>query len=294
MKETIFETNFESLKLYKRGKVRDIYDIGEYYLIIATDRLSAFDVILPDPIPYKGEILTQISLFWFKQIESIVKNHIVTSNVDEYPLICQSYSSILKNRSILVKKAKPIPIECVVRGYISGSGWKSYKESGQICGIHLPKGLKESDKLPTPIFTPSTKEEDGAHDENITFDSACKIVGKELAEKLSELSLKIYSQCSKIADDLGIIIADTKFEFGIYNNEIIIIDEILTPDSSRFWPKKHYNPGGSQESFDKQFVRDYLLTLGWDMKAPGPKLPEDVIEKTSLKYREALKLFVNN
>lgn len=293
MTDTIFETDFKSLTLLKRGKVRDIYDLGDYYLIVATDRLSAFDVVLPDPIPMKGKVLTQISLFWFKQIEDIISNHIVISNVDEYPEICKPYSSILRDRSIVVKKANPIPVECVVRGYVSGSGWSSYKETKEICGISLPEGLKESDKLPCTLFTPSTKEEIGKHDINISFANVVDLVGIELAEKIKTVSIKIYEKCSAIADEKNIIIADTKFEFGLYNDELIIIDEILTPDSSRFWPKDKYSPGGPQESYDKQFVRDYLLSIKWNKKAPGPKLPDEIIERTSSKYIEALNLFKN-
>jgi len=293
MQETLFETNFNDLKLYKRGKVRDIYDLQDSYLIVATDRLSAFDVVLPDPIPEKGKVLTQISLFWFKLMENIIPNHIITSDVYKFPSECHKYSNILKDRSILVKKAKPFPIECVVRGYISGSGWNSYKELGSICGIPLPKGLIESEKLPSTLFTPSTKEEEGLHDINISFDDAVNIVGKDVAEKLKYYSISIYEACRNIADKIGIIIADTKFEFGLYNGEIILIDELVTPDSSRFWLKDSYSPGGAQKSYDKQFVRDYLLTLDWDKKYPGPKLPIEIIEKTSLKYLDALNLFTN-
>lgn len=291
MSNPVFETNFKNLTLLKRGKVRDIYDLNEYFLIVATDRLSAFDVVLPDPIPDKGKVLTQISLFWFRHMESIVANHLVSSNVDDYPDVCKPYAESLRDRSMLVKKADPLPIECVVRGYISGSGWKSYKESGNICGIELPKGLKESDRLPEPIFTPSTKEEVGLHDININFDDTVKKIGKHNAEKVRDLSLSIYNKGVQIADRLGIIIADTKFEFGFYNDEIILIDEVMTPDSSRFWPKNTYSPGGPQESYDKQYVRDYLLTLDWDKTYPGPKLPLNIIEKTSMKYYDALNLF---
>lgn len=291
MQETIFETNLSDLKLYKRGKVRDIYELQDSFLIVATDRISAFDVVLPDPIPDKGKVLTQISLFWFNQIENIIPNHIITSDINNFPTECQKYSKILKDRSIIVKKAKPFPVECVVRGYISGSGWSSYKESGDICGISLPKNLIESDKLPSPIFTPSTKEEQGLHDINISFDEVSERLGRDIAERLRNYSISIYEKCSIIADNIGIIIADTKFEFGLYNGEIILIDEILTPDSSRFWPKESYSPGGSQKSFDKQFVRDFLLSLDWNKKLPGPKLPKDIIEKTSSKYLEALNLF---
>jgi phosphoribosylaminoimidazole-succinocarboxamide synthase len=291
MSDTVFETDFKGLKLLKRGKVRDIYDLDEHYLIVATDRLSAFDVVLSDPIPEKGRVLTQISLFWFKNLSSVVPNHIITSNVDEYPVACRPYADVLRGRSMLVKKANPLAVECVVRGYISGSGWSSYKKDGTVCGISLPSGLKESDKLPEPIFTPSTKEETGVHDINIDFDETVKIVGKDNAEKIRDISIAIYKKGVEIADTLGIIIADTKFEFGIFNDNIILIDEVMTPDSSRFWPKKTYMPGGPQESYDKQYVRDYLLSLEWNKKAPAPRLPQNVIDMTSKKYLEALKLF---
>lgn len=290
MQDTIFETNFNDLKLYKRGKVRDIYDLQDYFLIVATDRLSAFDVVLPDPIPEKGKVLTKLSLFWFNQIADIIPNHVITNDVDKFPPECQKYSAILKDRSLLVKKAQPISIECVVRGYISGSGWISYKDSGSVCGIPLPSGLVESSKLPETIFTPSTKEEIGLHDINISFEEASNLIGKEIVQKLKQYSIRIYETCSNIADKIGIIIADTKFEFGFYNDEIILIDEILTPDSSRFWPKESYSPGGAQKSYDKQFVRDYLISIDWDKKPPGPKLPAEIIKKTSLKYIDALNL----
>lgn len=291
MSTIVFETDFKDLKLLKRGKVRDIYDLDDYYLIVATDRLSAFDVVLPDPIPEKGKVLTQISLFWFRNMENLVPNHLVSSTVEDYPEVCKPYADILRDRSMLVKKADPLPIECVVRGYVSGSGWQSYKESGSVCGISLPKGLKESDRLPEPIFTPSTKEEVGLHDINIDFDTAANILGRHEAETVRRLSLSLYMKGVEIADRLGIIIADTKFEFGVYQGEIILIDEVMTPDSSRFWPKATYCPGGPQQSYDKQYVRDYLLTLNWDKTPPGPRLPEEVIKKTSMKYHDALKLF---
>ncbi len=291
MSKPVYNTEMKDLKLVQRGKVRDIYDLGEYLLLVATDRLSAFDVVLPDPVLNKGKVLTQISLFWFKVMESIVDNHIVASEVNDFPSECKPYAEILRDRSMLVKKCKPLSIECVVRGYISGSGWKSYQKDGTVCGISLPEGLKESEQLPSPIFTPSTKEEVGLHDINIDFDEAVKRVGKETAETVKDYSIQIYNKGVEIAADLGIIIADTKFEFGIHNDKIILIDEVLTPDSSRFWPKVSYSPGGSQNSYDKQFVRDYLLTLDWDKTSPGPELPEDVINKTSGKYMEALKLF---
>ncbi len=288
----MFETNFPKLNLLKRGKVRDIYDLGDSLLMVATDRLSAFDVIMPDPIPEKGKILTQISLFWFDVMKPLVQNHLISGNPDEYPASCKPYSEILRGRSMLVRKLKPIPIECVVRGYISGSGWKSYKKTKDICGIKLPEGLRESDKLPEPIFTPSTKEEVGLHDINIDFEETAKRIGRSLAEKVKELSLAIYKKGADLADKKGIIIADTKFEFGVDGDQAILIDEVMTPDSSRFWSKELYKPGGSQQSFDKQYVRDYLESLNWDKKPPGPSLPEHVIQNTRKKYQEALDLLV--
>ncbi|MFH1152639.1 MAG: phosphoribosylaminoimidazolesuccinocarboxamide synthase [Pseudomonadota bacterium] len=288
MKTTVLETRFESLNLVRKGKVRDIYDLGDALLMVTTDRLSAFDVVLPDPIPDKGRVLTQISLFWFKQMESIIGNHIITADVADYPDACKPYLSLLDGRSMLVKKAAPLPIECIVRGYISGSGWKSYQKNGQVCGIGLPLGLKESDRLPEPLFTPSTKAEVGDHDINISFEETIKLLGRETAFKVRDLSIAIYRQGAELALKKGIIIADTKFEFGIFNNEIILIDEVMTPDSSRFWPQDSYTPGGAQKSFDKQYVRDWLIASGWNQKAPGPKLPEDVIRITSEKYMDAL------
>jgi len=290
MKTSVIETNFAELSLRQRGKVRDIYDLGDSLLMIATDRISAFDVVMPDPVPDKGKVLTQISLFWFDIMKELVPNHVITSNVDAYPKICKPYADILRGRSMLVKKAAPLPIECVVRGYLSGSGWKSYQKTRTVCGIHLPDGLIESDRLPEPLFTPSTKAEIGLHDENIDFDQAAKLIGKSLAERVKALSLAIYQKGVEIAGSKGIIIADTKFEFGLLGEELILIDEVLTPDSSRFWPKASYKPGGAQESFDKQFVRDYLLSIQWNQKPPAPKLPDHVIEGTLKKYSEALQL----
>lgn len=288
MKSEVYSTNFTDLKLIGRGKVRDIYDLGESLLIVATDRLSAFDVVLPNPIPKKGEVLTKISIFWFNQLKDIVDNHLITSNIEEYPDICKKYKDELDGRSMLVKKAKPLPIECIVRGYLSGSGWKDYLNTGKISGIELPKGLKESQKLPEPIFTPSTKEEAGKHDQTIDFEKTKEIIGEVLAEKIKTISIQLYKKASQIADSKGIIIADTKFEFGIYNNDLILIDEVLTPDSSRFWPKSDYQVGRGQKSFDKQYVRDYLLSINWNQKPPAPELPKDVIKMTSKKYLEAL------
>ncbi len=294
MENAVFETDFADLKLVKRGKVRDIYDLGESLLMVATDRISAFDVIMPNPIPEKGKILTQISLFWFDVMKPLVNNHVISSRVEEYPAVCQPYADSLHGRSMLVKKAEPFSIECVVRGYISGSGWKSYKESQRICGIQLPPDLKESDKLSEPIFTPSTKEEIGQHDINIDFDEAIERIGERHAEQLRDLSLLIYRKGIELADKKGIIIADTKFEFGVEGEEIILIDEVLTPDSSRFWPKESYNPGGAQLSFDKQYLRDYLLSLDWDKAPPAPELPDEVIHNTKQKYLDALNLLTGH
>ncbi len=288
MNSGVVDTNFPDLKLFKKGKVRDVYDLGASLLMVATDRISAFDVVMPNPIPDKGKILNQISLFWFEKMKPLVENHVITSNVDDYPDVCRPYADVLQGRSMLVKKTEPLPIECVVRGYISGSGWKSYLESGSVCGIKLSDGLKESDRLAEPIFTPATKEELGNHDINIDFDEAVERIGKSHAEKVRSLSLSIYNKGSALAAEKGIIIADTKFEFGLVGDDIILIDEILTPDSSRFWPKETYAPGGPQKSFDKQYLRDYLLSLDWDRTPPGPDLPEEVIKNTRRKYLDAL------
>jgi phosphoribosylaminoimidazole-succinocarboxamide synthase len=288
MKTPVSETDFQDLNLIKRGKVRDIYDLGENLLMVATDRISAFDVVMPDPVPDKGIILTQISLYWFEIMKSIIENHVVSANVNDYPAVCQPYAETLRGRSMLVKKTEPLSIECVVRGYISGSGWKSYQETGSVCGINLPEALRESDKLPEPIFTPSTKEELGAHDINIDFAEAEKRIGKDLASKVSDLSLAIYKKGAEMAAQKEIIIADTKFEFGLLGDDLILIDEVLTPDSSRFWPKDTYQPGGSQQSFDKQYVRDHLLSVKWNKQPPAPSLPEDIIRNTRKKYLEAL------
>jgi len=282
------ETNFPGLNLVKRGKVRDIYDLGDNLLMVATDRISAFDVIMPDPIPDKGVILTQISLYWFETMKPIIANHVVSADVSEYPAVCRPYAETLRGRSMLVKKTDPLPIECVVRGYISGSGWKSYQESGSVCGIPLAAGLKESDRLPEPIFTPSTKEELGAHDINIDFEEAVKRIGHEHASKVRDLSLAIYNKGAEMANEKQIIIADTKFEFGLVGDDIILIDEVLTPDSSRFWPKESYQPGGAQQSFDKQYVRDHLISINYNKQPPGPELPDDIIHNTRKKYLEAL------
>jgi len=290
MTRVVQETGFPALKLIQRGKVRDMYDLGDAYLMVATDRMSAFDVVLPDPIPDKGVVLTQISLFWFDIMEPLIGNHVITADVSRFPESCRPYAAELQGRSIVVKKAKPLPVECVVRGYITGSGWKSYQRDGTVCGIRLPEELVESDRLPMPIFTPSTKEEMGKHDINIDFDEMVKRIGAPLAEQVRDLSLAIYKKGAQIAGEKGILIADTKFEFGLVDGKLILIDEVLTPDSSRFWPRNTYAPGGSQKSFDKQYLRDYLLSLDWDKTVPGPRLPQTVIDNTRAKYVEALTL----
>ena len=288
MKTPVSITDFKDLNLIGRGKVRDIYDLGENLLMVATDRISAFDVVMPDPVPDKGIILTQISLYWFEIMKPIIENHVISANVNDYPAACRPYAETLRGRSMLVKKTEPLSIECVVRGYISGSGWKSYQETGNVCGIDLPEGLQESDKLPEPIFTPSTKEELGAHDINIDFAEAEKRIGKDLASKVRDVSLAIYKKGAELAAEKEIIIADTKFEFGLLAGQLIFIDEVLTPDSSRFWPKETYQPGGAQQSFDKQYVRDHLLSIKWNKQPPAPALPEDIIRNTRKKYLEAL------
>jgi phosphoribosylaminoimidazole-succinocarboxamide synthase len=287
MEQTVIETDFKGLNLIKRGKVRDIYDLGDELLMVATDRISAFDVVMPDPIPEKGKILTGISLYWFDIMEPLLPNHVISGDVDDYPDSCRPYTDVLRGRSMLVKKTEPLPIECIVRGYLSGSGWNDYQDSGEVCGIKLPEGLKESAKLPEPVFTPSTKAETGVHDINIDIDEAIKIIGKDLADKVKTLSIEIYKKGADLAYQKGIIIADTKFEFGILGDELMIIDEILTPDSSRFWPLESYQPGGPQKSYDKQYLRDYLLSINWNKKPPAPALPHDVISNTHDKYREA-------
>lgn len=290
MSKLVLQTDFPGLKLLARGKVRDIYDLGSALLLVTSDRISAFDVIMNEPIPDKGFVLTQISAFWFSQMEDIVPNHIISIDVADYPAVCQPYADILKGRSMLVKKATPLPVECIVRGYLSGSGWKDYQATGAISGIQLPVGLKESDRLPEPIFTPSTKAELGTHDETISFEKMIEICGQGLAEKARDYTIRIYNRARDLADIKGIIIADTKFEFGVFGGELIIIDECMTPDSSRFWLKEAYQPGGPQPSFDKQFLRDYLETLDWGKCAPAPVLPQEILDKTADKYREALRM----
>jgi phosphoribosylaminoimidazole-succinocarboxamide synthase len=280
----ISQTDFPGLKLRGRGKVRDIYDLGDKLLIVATDRLSAFDVVLPTPIPDKGKVLTQISLFWFETLANVLPHHVLSAK--DFSGELAPYAAALQGRAMVVRKTEPLPVECVVRGYISGSGWKDYQKTGAICGISLPKGLRESDQLPEPIFTPSTKATTG-HDENISFEETVAQIGRPLAEKIRDTSLEIYQQASERAAKRGIIIADTKFEFGLIGDELIWIDEALTPDSSRFWPAHQYAPGKAQPSFDKQYVRDYLERIGWNKQPPGPELPADVVKATQAKYREA-------
>ncbi|MBT3257286.1 MAG: phosphoribosylaminoimidazolesuccinocarboxamide synthase [Deltaproteobacteria bacterium] len=286
--KVVAKTDFNDIPLLRRGKVRDVYEIEDKLLIVASDRMSAFDVVMDDPIPDKGSILTGISLFWFEKLESMVENHVISSSPAEYPEICRKYAAELEHRSMLVKKAEPLPVECIVRGYISGSGWKEYQKTGSVCGITLPKGLRESEQLPEPIFTPSTKAEEGMHDENIDFETAVGLLGRDTAEEVRRLSLKIYKFGRDLAARKGIIVADTKFEFGIKDSKLILIDEVLTPDSSRFWPIDTYAPGGPQKSFDKQFLRDYLVRIEWPKTPPPPKLPEEIIAKTREKYLDAL------
>ena len=282
------ETCIPALELYGRGKVRDIYNLGDYLLIVATDRLSAFDVVLPTAIPDKGKVLTQMSTFWFEFSRDVVSNHLVSTRVEELPSHLQPYRRELEGRSMLVRKASVFPIECVVRGYIAGSGWKDYQETGGVCGISLPSGMRESDRLEEPIFTPSTKAQSG-HDENISLAEAAGIIGSETVVRLRDLSIDIYRRAVDYAATKDILICDTKFEFGTVDGEIVVIDEMLTPDSSRLWPAEHYKPGRAQPSLDKQFVRDYLEKVGWDKKPPAPRLPPDVVRATSGRYVKALR-----
>ena len=291
--QPVFETLLDGIIEHRRGKVRDMYEIDDLLLMVATDRISAYDLVLGSAIPNKGKVLTQLSAFWFSNTSHIVANHMISTDQSEFPEPLQRHRDLLKGRSMLVRKTKPITIECVARGYLSGSGWKEYQANGRVCGISLPTGLKESDKLPEPIFTPATKAETG-HDINISEDEAGKLIGKELVSELKRLTLALYGYGAKHAESRGIIVADTKFEFGLVTkngqNEIVLIDEVLTPDSSRFWPENEYSPGGSQPSFDKQYVRDYLDRISWDRNPPVPELPDDVIARTQAKYIEAYEL----
>lgn len=289
MAHMVLETDLKDVKFLRRGKVRDVYEIGDNFLIVATDRVSAFDVVLPNGIADKGKILTRISLYWFDLMRDIIENHIVATDVKDFPSVLHQYADTLEGRSMLVKKAETLPVECIVRGYLSGSGWKEYKAKGTVCGIKLPEGLQESARLEEPIFTPSTKAEEG-HDINISFEEMKKIVGDDTACKLRDTSLAVYKKARDRAEEKGIIIADTKMEFGIHEGRLILIDELLTPDSSRFWSAKDYRPGTGQDSFDKQIVRDYLLTLDWDQTYPGPELPADIVQKTAARYAEILEI----
>ncbi len=282
----VLETDIRGVERYARGKVRDVYGIDDRLLIVATDRISAFDYILPTGIPDKGRVLTQLSIFWFDFLRPVVPTHFLTAKVTEYPEPLRPYADLLEGRSMLVKRARMVEIECVARGYLSGSGWKEYREQGTVCGVALPGGLRESDRLPEPIFTPATKAQTG-HDENISFETMASLIGADLAGRLRNLTLEIYSRAARYAETKGIIIADTKFEFGFVGNELVLGDEVLTPDSSRFWPADRYQPGGPQHSFDKQFVRDYLESIDWDKQPPAPPLPEEVAARTSEKYRQA-------
>ncbi len=287
------QTELSGLRLLRRGKVRDLYEYGDKLLLIATDRISAFDVVLPTPIPYKGAVLTQLSRFWFHMMHDIVPNHLISSNVDDFPQDLKRFSDTLRMRSMLSVKAEMFPVECVARGYLAGSGWKEYRETGSVCGIRLPAGMQECDRLPEPIFSPATKAEEG-HDINISFEDTVKIIGHEHAAQLRDLTLKIYSRAAEYALQRGIIIADVKFEFGLHDGKIILCDELLTPDSSRFWPASGYKPGRPQPSFDKQYVRDYLEQIHFDKRPPGPELPSEVVQGTTNKYLEAYRLLTGS
>lgn len=287
---TLLETEFPNLQLHARGKVRDLYAVGEHLLLVATDRISAFDHVLASGIPGKGKVLTQMSLFWFEYLSALVPNHLITADVDQYPAELKPYRDELEGRSMLVARAQMFPVECVVRGYLSGSGWKDYQATGGVCGIALPSGLRESDRLPEPLFTPASKSSVGEHDENISFEEMTKRIGAAAAARLRDLSLAIYNRAAAHAESCGLILADTKFEFGQTARGIILADEVLTPDSSRYWPRESYRPGGPQPSFDKQFVRDYLESIRWNKQAPAPALPEDVVVRTQQKYLEAYRL----
>jgi phosphoribosylaminoimidazole-succinocarboxamide synthase len=287
--QVVLRTDFPDLNLFARGKVRDIYDFGDRLLLVATDRISAFDVVLPTGIPGKGEVLTTLSAFWLRMMEDLVPTHLITTEVEEFPAPCWPYRDQLRARSMLVVKTTPLPVECIVRGYLAGSGWEEYRRSGSVSGIALPPGLLESSRLDPPLFTPSTKAGRGEHDVSISFETAAARLGAGLAEQVRELSLRIYERARAHALARGIIIADTKLEFGLLDGHVLLIDEVVTPDSSRFWPSDTYAPGRAQPSFDKQFVRDYLKSIAWDMKAPAPELPPEIVERTSAKYKEALR-----
>jgi len=290
----VIKTDFKDMDLIHRGKVRDLYEVDDKLLMVATDRISAFDVVMDDPIPNKGKVLTKLSLFWFDFLSDILPNHLITADVDEYPSVCRPYLEELRGRSMLVKKAQPLPIECIVRGYLSGSFWKAYQKDTTVCGFPLPPGMVESDKFPQPLFTPSTKADLGEHDENISIARMEEMVGVDETARIIDVSKKLYQKAADYASNKGIIIADTKFELGWFDGELILIDEVLTPDSSRFWPVDQYEPGSGQPSFDKQFLRDYLSTLNWDKQPPAPQLPEDILEKTGARYAEAVEKIIGS
>ncbi len=289
MTTPVVQTKFDSLTCIHRGKVRDLYEVEDKLLMVATDRISAFDVVMNDPIPDKGAVLTALSLFWFDYLQDIVPNHLITPDVDQYPDVCAPYKEQLRGRSMLVKKAKTVPVECIVRGYLSGSFWKAYQKNTTVCGVELPKGMQESDKFPKPLFTPSTKAEHGQHDENIAIAEMEKLIGPEESKKIMDICIHLYEKAADYALSKGIIIADTKFELGWFDGELILIDEVLTPDSSRFWPQAEYQPGKGQASFDKQFLRDYLSSLDWDKSPPPPNLPDEIVAKTASRYQEAVR-----
>ena len=288
MTTSITETHFDGLKLVNRGKVRDLYEVDDMLLMVATDRISAFDVVMADPIPHKGEVLTKLSLFWFDYLKDILPTHLITADVDKFPAACKPYRDELRGRSMLVRKAKPLPVECIVRGYLSGSFWSAYKKNTTVCGVALPAGMQESEKFSRPLFTPSTKAEQGLHDENISMAAMEKLLGAALTARVADVCVRLYEKAADYARSRGIIIADTKFELGLVGDELILIDEVLTPDSSRFWPEDQYRLGGGQPSFDKQFLRDYLSSLDWGKTPPPPPLPADILEKTGSRYLEAL------
>ena len=292
MTTLLIRTDFPDLHLIHRGKVRDLYDMDDALLMVATDRISAFDVVMGDPVPDKGVVLTKLSLFWFDLLKDIVPNHLITADVDEFPEQCRPYSDQLRGRSMLVKKAKPLPVECIVRGYISGSFWEAYLKNREVCGVTFPEGMIESQQLASPIFTPSTKADQGAHDENISMAQMGELLGVEQTGQIADISTRLYEKAADYARERGIIIADTKFELGWHDGQLLLIDEVLTPDSSRFWPLDQYLPGSGQPSYDKQFLRDYLLTLSWDKTPPPPKLPQDIIDKTGARYREAVEKII--
>lgn len=291
---SVVKTEFKDLNLIHRGKVRDLYEVEDKLLMVATDRISAFDVVMDDPVPNKGKVLTKLSLFWFNFLGDILPNHLITAEVEKYPSVCAPYLEKLRGRSMLVKKAKPLPIECIVRGYLSGSFWKAYQKDTTVCGFPLPAGMVESEKFPTPLFTPSTKAELGEHDENISIARMQELVGVAEAERIIDVSIKLYQKAADYALSKGIIIADTKFELGWHEGDLILIDEVLTPDSSRFWPNDQYTPGKGQPSFDKQFLRDYLSSLAWNKKPPPPQLPAEILEKTGSRYAEAVERIIGS